>query len=96
MSLRIFLAFNPDISLATWVAGPDRAIVDLLRVPERLRRRGIGSRVYRMWESTLHEGTTVELFAVDADASAFWRSLGFEGAGNALMTKRVTSMALAA
>ena len=95
IALRTFLEMHPEIALATWI-GAERAIVDLLRIPEHLRRRGVGSRVYRMWEDTLPEGMTVELFAVDADASAFWRSLGFEGEDNSVMAKRVARMAIAA
>lgn len=95
MALTTFLLMNPEIALATWVSG-DRALVDLLRIPERHRRCGLGSRVYRMWEATLPDGMTVELFAVDMDASAFWRSLGFEGEDNGVMTKRVRRMAMAA
>jgi N-acetylglutamate synthase-like GNAT family acetyltransferase len=97
MALRTYLAMNPGIALATWVSA-DRALVDLLRIPERSRRRGLGSRIYRMWEATLPDGMLVELFAVDMDATAFWRSLGFEGEDNGVMVKRVsrTRMAMAA
>lgn len=91
-----YMAHNPDIAFATWVAGPDRAVVDLLRVPDRLQRRGIGSKVYRLWEDTLPEGMSIELFAVDADASAFWRTLGFVGPDNCVMKKTVQRLAMAA
>lgn len=97
MALRTYLAMNPGIALATWVM-EDRAVVDLLRIPDRSRRRGLGGRVYRMWEATLPDGMLVELFAVDMEASAFWRSLGFEGEDNGVMVKRVarTRMSMAA
>ena len=49
-----------------------------------------------MWEATLPDGLPVELFSVDADAGAFWRSLGFEGEDNGVMVKRVTRVAMAA
>lgn len=96
MALDAFLMFNPDVALATWITGAGTAIVDLLRIPEDRRRRGLGSRVYLMWEDTLPEGMEVELFAVDADASAFWRSLGFAGEDNSVMRKRIGRMAMAA
>lgn len=80
---------HPGLVLETWITVSGTAVVDLIRVPENLRRRGLGSRLYAAWEGTLEDGARVELFAVDADASAFWRSLGFSGDDNALMTKTV-------
>lgn len=88
MALRTFLNTYPEVAFAKWVRG-DVAVVDLLRVPEHQRRQGIGSIVYLLWERTLTEGMRVELFAVDEDATAFWRSLGFEGRENDVMHKTV-------
>jgi predicted GNAT superfamily acetyltransferase len=62
-------------------------MVDLLRVPEHRRRRGIGTLIYRSWERRLRHGTTVELFAVDAVARSFWASLGFVDVGDGGMEK---------
>ncbi len=79
-ALRVHLLLNPDIAFATWLPSPGTAVVDFLRVPEHRRRRGIGTRTYRLWEASLARGTVVELDGL-AEAASFWRSLGFEGEG---------------
>lgn len=85
-ALRVHLLLNPDVAFATWIPSPGSAVVDFLRVPEHRRRRGLGTRTYRMWEASLAPGTIVELDGL-AEAVAFWRSLGFEGEGR--MSKRL-------
>lgn len=94
--LDLFLSVNPDIALCTWVAPNGHAVIDLLRIPEHQQGLGIGRRVYELWEDTLTEDTVVELFAVDADATAFWRAMGFDGPFNGVMSKRITRLAMAA
>lgn len=88
LALRDFLSMNPDVVLETWTRD-DFAVVDLLKVPEARRRQGLGSMAYAMWERTLPEGMEVQLYSVDAAAAAFWRTLGFTGADNGVMTKTV-------
>ncbi len=67
----------PDVILETFQPAPGIALVELLWVPEQLRRQGLGARAYRDWEAGLSEGFRVELYAVDADAEVFWQSVGF-------------------
>lgn len=67
----------PEILLETYQPTPGIALVELLWVPEHLRRQGLGAKAYQSWEMTLSEGSRVELYAVDAEAEIFWRSVGF-------------------
>lgn len=92
MVLRDFLAMHPGLALETWVRG-ESAVVDLLSVPERHRRQGLGSMAYALWERTLGHGMTVQLFCVDGRAAAFWRTLGFKGEDNGVMSKTVVRAA---
>lgn len=84
-----YLDLNPDVIFLTSMNNKGHAVIDLLKIPQRLRRQGIGTLVYQLWENTLPEGTTIYLFAVDDDASAFWRAQGFDGENNSVMTKVV-------
>lgn len=68
---------SPDVILETFQPAPGVALVELLWVPEQLRRQGLGARAYRNWEAGLSEGSRVELYAVDAEAEVFWQSVGF-------------------
>lgn len=88
-SLAALRSIYPDLVLETWTAPSGTEIVDLIRVPEGMRRKGFGTMIYRAWERTLAPGTRIELFAVDLDASAFWRTLGFDGEDNSKMGKTV-------
>jgi hypothetical protein len=80
------LLLNPGVAFATWLPSPGSAVVDFLRVPQHRRRCGLGTRTYRLWETSLARGTVVELDGL-VEAVAFWRSLGFEGEGR--MSKRI-------
>lgn len=93
--LRAYLGSVPGVEFAA-THSDGRAIVDLLYVPEAQRRRRIGTRIYLMWEASLPPGTEVHLFAIDAEASSFWRTLGFAGEDNSQMSKTVAAIALAA
>lgn len=86
-SLDLLLSLNPGVVLETWTFQEGHAVVDLIRVPPELRRRGIGSMVYLAWERTLPEAATVELHAVDQAAEAFWTSLGFARSSSGRMVK---------
>lgn len=97
MTVETLLAMYPGIRFSACHLQDGHAMVDLLSIPLHLRRRGLASAIYRAWESTLPDGMTVSLFAIDADASAFWRTLGFCGRDNDVMTKHIVrEMALAA
>ncbi len=67
----------PEVILETFQPTPGIALVELLWVPEQLRRQGLGARTYRNWEAGLCEGSRIELYAVDAEAEVFWQSVGF-------------------
>jgi len=94
MALRDFLTMHPGVVLEAWSDG-DRAVVDLLSVPEWRRREGLGSMAYALWERTLADGMIVHLFCVDERAAAFWRTMGFGGPDNGVMIKRVARHARA-
>lgn len=81
LALRTFLSINSGVALETWTRA-NVAVIDLLRVPQSRRRQGLGTRVYQLWEATLRQGMRVELFAVDAEAVAFWTTLGFQQRGD--------------
>lgn len=87
MRLETLLLVNPGIRFAAWRLPDGQATIDFLSIPERHRRTGLGTMVYQVWENTLPQGTRIELYAVDADASRFWRSLGFTGEDNGPMAK---------
>lgn len=88
MRLDLLRHAHPDVVLCTWI-GQGCAVVDLLKVPERRQRRGLGTQFYLAWEETLPEGMRVELYAVDPDAERFWASLGFTFCKDGRMGKTV-------
>lgn len=85
--LDLLLRIHPDLVFETWTWSDGRATIDLLRVPERCRRQGLGSMVYRAWEKTVPEGTKVVIAPVDEVARAFWLSLGFHDAEHETMVR---------
>lgn len=86
-ALRVHLLLHPGVAFATWI-GDAHATVDFLKVPEGMRRRGVGTRTYLLWERALPLGMRIELHCLD-EAHAFWSSLGFSGRGR--MTRTVPS-----
>jgi GNAT superfamily N-acetyltransferase len=62
--------------------GDESIFIDVMYVPERLRRRGVGAACYREWEARLPKDIRyVRLFAADTgsgvNTDGFWASLGF-------------------